>query len=642
MHRKQDTQVALARVGRVDCDRLVAAMTGEGWHVETVDTVEHLLATIDTGRHHGAVIACESPWHLPKGPMRSLMSFQGSMSLVFLVADRSEAIGCPTLIGATSDQVHTLGTPPDELVRILRSELTSVVLHQPEYTILCVDDDEQFLQSLEQFLPSRIEDAFPRFALDFEFVASPLDALALVAEIDEDRLAVVVSDQLMPDMKGVELLTRIKRIRPHAQRVLLTGHAGLDAAIHAINEGALDKYFSKPIEESADFVATLRHLLRGYHLKLSGDALRHRLMAQFDFIRVISAANDLEKVLPATAAFVHEQVQANGVAVILRENEDLQVRAVEGDLPSLATGMTLPADGSLASWVLRHRQPVVADHPAKLPADVRLDPPIPMPLAMAPMVWGEVGLGVILAAGRSDGRSFSRDERMLMSFIADAAAVTVGGLKDREAIEEHYVSTIACLMETVEAKDNYTRGHTDRVMELAVHLATMAGLRGKELTEVARASALHDIGKIAVPEWVISKPGRLDPEEFALMRMHCERGARIVRHLNFLDGARLIILSHHERYDGKGYPGGLKGEEIPLGARILGIVDAYDAMTSDRPYRPAMTEEEALAEIRANAGTQFDPRLVEIFLTITADERPCGSARPVALEEPVEQDAVTA
>jgi len=639
MHHRQSVQIALARIGEVDCTRLVAAMNAEGWNVETVATIEQLLATLDTGRHHGAVLACDSPWQLPKGPMRSLMSFQGSMSLFFLVPDRTEAIGCPALIGTTSDQVHTLDTPPEGLMDILRSELTSVLVHQPEYSILCVDDDEQFLQSLEHFLPPRIDQAFPRFLVDFEFASSAIQALDLVAELGEDRLAVVVSDQIMPDMKGVELLTRIKHIRPHAQRVLLTGHAGLDAAIQAINEGALDKYFSKPIEESADFVATLRHLLRGYHLKLSGDALRHRLMAQFDFIRVVSAANDLDKVLPATAAFVHEQIEAGGVAVALLEEDYFHVRAVEGDLPGLEAGTQFPAEGSLAGWVLRTRQPVVADQRRRLPACADGDLPIPMPVIVVPLVWGDSRLGVILAAGREDDRPFSRDARMLMSFIADAASVTVGGLRDREAIEEHYVNTISCLMEAVEAKDNYTRGHTDRVMELAVSLGTRAGLRGKELTEVARAAALHDIGKIAVPEWVISKPGRLDPEEFALMRLHCERGAKIVRHLNFLDGARLIIISHHERFDGKGYPAGLKGDEIPLGARILGIVDAYDAMTSDRPYRPAMTNDDAVAEIRANAGTQFDPALVDMFLKIIAEESMPRALRDARNRSPVEEGA---
>ena len=636
MGRQQGIQTIVARIGNADCTHLVAAMHAEGWNVETVESIEYLLATIDTGRHHAVVLACDEPDALPKGPMRSLMSFQGSLSLFFLVPDRLSVLGCPSLIGATSDQIQSLSAPPAELVGVLKNELRAAALQQPEYTFLCVDDDPEFLRSLEHFLPPRIEEAFPRFALDFEFSTSPREALEIVKEIEGDRLAVVIGDQLMPGMKGVEMLTRIKHIRPHCQRVLLTGHAGLDAAIQAINEGALDKYFSKPIEESADFITTIRRLLRQYHLKVSGDALRHRLMAQFEFIRVVSAAHSLANVLSAAAAFVHEQMDAAGVAVILLEGDAFHVRAVEGNLPSMAEGLVFAADGSLSSWVLKHRRPVAAQSEADLPPGVQLARPVPMPQIIVPLIWGETPLGVIGVVGRQDGRPFARDERMLMSFIADAAAVSIGGLKDREAIEQHYVNTMASLMETVEAKDNYTRGHTDRVMGLAVRLATLAGLKANKLTEVARAAALHDIGKIAVPEWVIDKPGRLDPEEFALMRMHCERGARIVRHLTFLDGARHIILSHHERYDGQGYPNGLKGDEIPLGARILAIVDAYDAMTSDRPYRGAMTSPEALAEIDVNAGTQFDPDLVKLFFTIVREPEP---AQTVAAGASTEQEA---
>jgi len=625
MSRQHDIQTVVARIGAVDCDRLLDAMHAEGWNVETVESLEHLLAMIDTGRHHAVVLACDEPDALPKGPIYSLMSFQGSLSLFFLVPDRSAVLGCPALIGATSDQIHSIDAPPDELVNLLKNELRSAELQRPEYALLCVDDDPEFLRSLEHFLPQRIEEAFPRFALDFEFSTSPHEALKIAGEINAGRLAVVVSDQVMPGMKGVELLTRIKHTRPHCQRVLLTGHAGLDDAIQAINEGALDKYFSKPIEQSADFVTSIQRLLREYHVKVSGDALRHRLMAQFEFIRVVSAAHSLASVLSVAAAFVYEQMEATGVAVILLDDNEFRVRAVAGDLPSLPEGTVFAAEGSLSWWVLEHRQPVVAQSEADLPSDAQPAAAVPMPRIIVPLIWGETALGVIGVAGREDGRPFGRDERMLMSFIADGAAVTIGGLKDREAIEQHYVNTMASLMETVEAKDNYTRGHTDRVMELSVRLATLAGLKGSRLTEVARAAALHDIGKIAVPEWVIDKPGSLDPEEFALMRMHCERGARIVRHLAFLDGARGIILSHHERYDGQGYPNGLKADDIPLGARILSIVDAYDAMTSDRPYRGAMTSAEALAELEINAGKQFDPDLVRLFLTIVRQPEPVAA-----------------
>ncbi len=616
MQTEHEAQMAVARLGGIDCAPLLGALGEQGWCVETVETIEHLLALVDTGRHQLVLVATDDPWALPKGPMRSLMGLQGSMALVFLVPDRAAVVGCPALIGTTSDQIHTLDTPTDALVAVLAIELQSVALNQPSYTVFCVDDDADFLASLEQFLPRRIEGAFPRFILDFDFFDDPAEAIQAARETEENRLAVVISDQIMPEMKGVELLTEIKRLCPNTQRVLLTGHAGLDAAIEAINERALDKYFTKPIEQSADFANTIQQLLRSYHLHLAGDALRHRLMAQFEFIRLASAAHTLETALLGTVAFVHEQIAAGGVAAMLLEEDHFRVPVTIGETGGLAEETRVPFGDAVAEWVLRHRQPIIAETDADLPEGVELTLPVELPLIAVPLVWGETPLGLLVATGRSEDRPFGRDDRMLMSFIADAASVTLGGLRDREAIEQYYVNTMASLMETVEAKDCYTRGHTDRVMELAVRLAKAAGLAGRDLTDVARAAALHDIGKIAVPEAVITKPGRLDPEEYALMRMHCDRGAKIVRHLGFLDGARDIIQSHHERWDGKGYPGGRAGEAIPLGARILAVVDSYDAMTSDRPYREALDPWVALTEIEVNAGTQFDPTLVNVFLEI--------------------------
>jgi putative nucleotidyltransferase with HDIG domain len=181
---------------------------------------------------------------------------------------------------------------------------------------------------------------------------------------------------------------------------------------------------------------------------------------------------------------------------------------------------------------------------------------------------------------------------------------------------------MACLMETVEAKDDYTRGHTERVTELAVALAEAIGVGGSNLEDIRHAAALHDIGKIAVPDSIILKPGRLDPEERTVMEEHSGRGDRILQHLRFLKSARMIIRGHHERYDGTGYPDALQGEEIPLGARILAIADTYDAITSVRPYRPPAAAEDALAEIEVNAGKQFAPALVATFLEMMKERLP--------------------
>jgi putative nucleotidyltransferase with HDIG domain len=183
------------------------------------------------------------------------------------------------------------------------------------------------------------------------------------------------------------------------------------------------------------------------------------------------------------------------------------------------------------------------------------------------------------------------------------------------------------LTQAVEAKDAYTEGHLHRVSEYAVAVGSRLGLRGHELEMLHYASLLHDIGKIGIPEQVLGKEGPLDEQEAEVMKRHTVIGARILEKLDLLKDAAPIVLHHQERYDGDlnatypGYPYGLRGESIPLGARIIAVVDAFDAMTTDRPYRSALSEERAVAVLRKERGSQFDPRVVDTFLQIM-DERP--------------------
>jgi putative nucleotidyltransferase with HDIG domain len=179
-----------------------------------------------------------------------------------------------------------------------------------------------------------------------------------------------------------------------------------------------------------------------------------------------------------------------------------------------------------------------------------------------------------------------------------------------ERTKRNYLSTIASLARTIEAKDPYTGGHTERVGEYALMLARELGFAEEELEAVEVGAIVHDIGKIGIPDRILLKPGRLDSEEFAEMRRHPEISSYI---LEGLDLPRIVLdmaRNHHERFDGNGYPDGLAGENIPLAARILTVADAFDAMTSDRPYRAALATEDALAEIRLGAGTQFCPTVV--------------------------------
>jgi HD-GYP domain-containing protein (c-di-GMP phosphodiesterase class II) len=189
-----------------------------------------------------------------------------------------------------------------------------------------------------------------------------------------------------------------------------------------------------------------------------------------------------------------------------------------------------------------------------------------------------------------------------------------------ERARDMYVATMKSLAYVVEAKDPTTRGHLDRTAHYGIALAARIDPALAAKPAVAHGFFLHDIGKVGIPESILCKAGPLTELEWIVMRSHPTQGARIVEPIPFMGEAVEIVQSHHERFDGGGYPRGLRGEEIPLAARIFAIADSFDAMTSDRPYRSALSTEEAVAEVRAGSGTQFDPMCVEAFEELAADD----------------------
>jgi putative nucleotidyltransferase with HDIG domain len=184
-------------------------------------------------------------------------------------------------------------------------------------------------------------------------------------------------------------------------------------------------------------------------------------------------------------------------------------------------------------------------------------------------------------------------------------------------LERSYDITLEALGNALDLKDAETEGHSKRVTAYSIVLARAMGLNAAEVKIIARGAFLHDIGKMAIPDAILSKPGKLTPEEQAVMREHCVRGYTILAKIPFLEKAAEIVFSHQEHYDGSGYSRGLKGEQIPLGARIFSVADALDAITSDRPYRKAQSFADARREIERCSGSQFDPSIVSVYVTFS-------------------------
>jgi len=186
-------------------------------------------------------------------------------------------------------------------------------------------------------------------------------------------------------------------------------------------------------------------------------------------------------------------------------------------------------------------------------------------------------------------------------------------------LKRSYDITLEALGDALDLKDAETEGHSRRVTAFTIAIASKMGLQKEEIGVIARGAFLHDIGKMAIPDKILTKPDKLTPDEVEIMKEHAWYGYKIVKNIPFLNEAAEIVYSHQEKYDGSGYPRRLKGDQIPLGARIFSIADTFDAITSDRPYRPKQTDDAARKEIAAWSGRQFDPRLVEVFLSMPND-----------------------
>jgi putative nucleotidyltransferase with HDIG domain len=237
---------------------------------------------------------------------------------------------------------------------------------------------------------------------------------------------------------------------------------------------------------------------------------------------------------------------------------------------------------------------------------------------------GWLEIGPVERQGHSDGSTI-RDQLIVFAREIGVlySAERMRSKELRRALEnarEMYVATMRSLAQVVEAKDPTTRGHLDRTAHYGLALARRVDPVLADRREVVYGFFLHDIGKVGIPESILCKTGPLNDLEWIVMRSHPHVGAKIVEPIPFMGEAVEIVRSHHERFDGSGYPAGLRGEEIPLGARIFAIADAFDAMTSDRPYRRALAIEEAVEQIQAGSGTQFDPTCVDAFVDLVAED----------------------
>ncbi len=341
------------------------------------------------------------------------------------------------------------------------------------------------------------------------------------------------------------------------------------------------------------------------------------LATLYEMSRALGSTLDMDELLGSVLDSALRIFDLGLGYVTLREKDtsELSIRAARGADRDETTAIR----SSMSEWVVREGRPLIFNPDPAAGAD-RIDVVTGAKAALCvPLVSAEGTIGSITIGSNDAAYRFNSDDVRLLSTIANHVTIAVGNIELFTSLQEAYLATVRSLAAAVDAKDTYTRGHSDRVASYATLIAEQLGLSGEQRTALEMAAYLHDIGKIGVKEDILLKPGMLSDDEMDQMRHHPLIGANILKPVAFPWAITPVVRHHHEHYDGSGYPAGLTGEEIPLLARILTVADSYEAMTADRPYRAGRCSAEAVAEMRRCAGSQFDPRVVEVLAQIVEE-----------------------
>jgi HD-GYP domain-containing protein (c-di-GMP phosphodiesterase class II) len=335
------------------------------------------------------------------------------------------------------------------------------------------------------------------------------------------------------------------------------------------------------------------------------------------------AANNarLPDMLQQVILMTQRTLNAEAASVLLfRDNDqELYFEAATGPVGKALRQVKLSAQYGIAGQVVRTGKPLIVNDVTRSANFHKVIDDTTgfytKSLVCAPLSVKQKILGVIEVLNKRDGGVFNEQDMEAVVSVANTAAMAIENTRLQQTILEAYKNTITALAASIDAKDPYTRGHSQRVMEYTLKAGMALSISADEVETLEYAGILHDIGKLTVDSCVLNKPGPLTPTEWEIIRAHPVVGAELLKEIPFLETAAELVLYHHEKHDGTGYPQGLKGDEIPMGARLIAVADAFDTMTTDRSYRSAISIDKAVKELNDCSGTQFCPVAVKALIT---------------------------
>ncbi len=468
--------------------------------------------------------------------------------------------------------------------------------------VLIVDDDPGIRNTISELIEE--------LGYLCETASDGLDAVEL---LDSGPYLCVFTDIMMPNMSGLELIRKIKARDVSLPIIVITGYASLEIAIDAMKYGASD-FISKPfkvkqIELMLNKVKREKDLIE--ENKRFSDTLQlHRLIDN-----LVGQIEDKNEELISLQAISEKIISMKGirdlVGAIIDVSKQLLDEADVRFFPISRKHNTL-IDPDGGKEILLDPGLLKGDIVRKNGSGKALTDNFEtiFPLMIEGQVFG--ALDIVTSSILGD------DKESKILYLLDRSAERMENVALYEGLYENMLSTLNSMAKILDARDPHTSQHSTRVTSLSMAMGKALGLDEDDLDVLYIAASLHDIGKVGIPDHILLKPDGLTDEEFAVIKKHPDIGADILKPIPPMAKETEIIRHHHERYDGRGYPAGLKGKEIPHLSRIISLADSFDAMTSDRPYRDGMSIEKAIEEIERCKGSQFDPELAEIFINHVA------------------------
>lgn len=430
----------------------------------------------------------------------------------------------------------------------------------------------------------------------------------------------VISDVMMPGVGGMELLNRLREMCPDTSVIMITAHPAVDLTVSAMKKGAVD-FLKKPFN--------IDNLLYKIRICLDEKELSEEAGPKQGGAEAKITDKTKELSVQGVIYDTFENIEGDN-EYIFRKIVDLSLNIVDGEECALLLfdeeagafdpkvlkspdrevyeTKTLPALQGIFRQVADEKRALMihsTDRPETAPS-----------LICVPLMIRDNVFGILCIRRKRQMEPFTAKDLHHVVSLTRRASLNLENQVLYESVYNNVLDTFKSLLTSIQVRDHYTEEHCSRVAELSVKIANAMHCTTREMESLKIAALLHDVGKIAVPDKILLKPDRLTFEEFTFIQAHTEVGYRILQPILLLDQERIVLLHHHERWDGKGYPAGLAGADIPFLSRILSVADSFDAMTNNRPYRSAMDIPAAIEELKKNKGIQFDEGVVEAFLSL--------------------------